>query len=215
MKTGVSTFHVSRADIAVDPVTLITEGLVIGRAGTCDVLLNHPSVSRSHAGIRQLDKDFYVFNLSPTNATTLNGKLVEAPQVLVSGDTLQIGPFFLAVERDRDSLSLTVSLQVGIHIGELGARANEMKDSAALARDSAAHRPNDKLTVSMTPLAAPAVEALEVFWQKRQREAGKVERSSPLHPRGERKLGKARYNWKPTTDLARRRTGGIFIWSVL
>lgn len=215
MNFGVSTFHVARADIAVDPVTLIAEGLVIGRSKTCDVLLNHPSVSRSHAGIRQLDKDFYVFNLSPTNATTLNGKLVEAPQVLVSGDRLQIGPFFVAIERDRESLSLTVSLQVGIHIGELGARAHEVKEVPTPASDSGKQRPTERLTTSITPLAAPAVEALEVFWQKRQREAGKVERLSPLHPRGERKLGKARYNWKPTSDLARRRTGGIFIWSVL
>jgi hypothetical protein len=38
-----------------------------------------------------------------------------------------------------------------------------------------------------------------------------MERRSPLHPRGERKLGKARYNWKPTSDLAPRRSKGIFL----
>jgi len=214
MQSVTSTFHIHREDVAVDTVTLITEGLLIGRAGTCDVRLNHPSVSRSHAGIQRFDGDFYVFGLSPTNATTLNGKLVESPQVLASGDTLQIGPFFVAVAREADALLLTVSLQIGLHIGELDIRAAEAKTQNS---DLALFNTTDGViaTGETASQAPPVAEALEVFWQKRQREAGKIERMSPLRPRGEHRLGKSRYNWTPTTDLAPRRATGVFLWGVL
>ena len=52
MKERLSTFIVIREDGAVDPTTLALEGLKIGRSPDCDLVLNHPSVSRLQAGIK-------------------------------------------------------------------------------------------------------------------------------------------------------------------
>ena len=45
------TFIIIRDDLQVDPATIVAEGLLVGRLPTCELLLNHPSVSRLHAGI--------------------------------------------------------------------------------------------------------------------------------------------------------------------
>ena len=59
-----STFVITREDRAEDAVTLVTEGLRIGRLTDNDVVLNHPTVSRLHAGINQISGRFYIVNLS-------------------------------------------------------------------------------------------------------------------------------------------------------
>jgi len=46
-----ATFIIVREDLQLDPATIVTEGLLVGRLPTCELLLNHPSVSRLHAGI--------------------------------------------------------------------------------------------------------------------------------------------------------------------
>ena len=48
-------YHIIRDDLPIDPVTIISEGLLIGRLGQCELLLNHPSVSRVQAGIKQFE----------------------------------------------------------------------------------------------------------------------------------------------------------------
>ena len=72
-----STFIIVREDLQVDPVTIATTGLLIGRLPTCELLLNHPSVSRLHAGITNVEGDFYIRNLRPANPITLNGKRLD------------------------------------------------------------------------------------------------------------------------------------------
>ena len=124
MNEQASTFIIVREDRGVDPTTLIAEGLRIGRAPGRDLLLNHPTVSRLHAGIKEIDGRFYLFNLSPSNSTTLNGRLVaiEEAQALASGDEVRIGPFFLRIDRKGEALEITVTLQFGLRIGEVEAR---------------------------------------------------------------------------------------------
>ena len=39
-------FIVVREDLVDDPATIINDGLLIGRLPECELLLNHPSVSR-------------------------------------------------------------------------------------------------------------------------------------------------------------------------
>src|ERR1041384_4010380 len=104
MKQKLSNFIITRADQQLDATTLVTEALSIGRLTDCELVLNHPTVSRLHAGIKEVGGRFYIFNLSPSNSTTLNGRLIEEKEALAEGDIVQIGPFFLYMNHDGKAL---------------------------------------------------------------------------------------------------------------
>src|SRR5205085_7692462 len=114
MQTQASKFIISREDLNVDPVALVTDGLQIGRQPSCELVLNHPTVSRLHAGINEAEGRFYLYNFSHSSGTTLNGRVVatEAAEGVADGDVIQIGPYFLHVTRLSDALSLSVTLEV-------------------------------------------------------------------------------------------------------
>lgn len=213
-ESNTSTFIITREDRNVDPVTLLTEALTIGSLPGCDLLLNHPSVSRTHAGIKKDDGDFYIFNLSPSNSTTLNGKLVEQKAALAVGDQIQIGTFFLEIERTgKKTLALKVSLKIATRVGEItDAQTNDdtlTADAATASTHAAGHGQHSAKE------EAGSDAALDVFWQKRKREAGKMARPSPLHPHEQTRIGKARWNWTPTRDLARPWPVSILIWGAI
>ena len=67
-----------------------------------------------------------------------------------------------------------------------------------------------------TPAAPIAgTKALDIFWDKRIREAGKMIRPSPLFPKSQRRLGKIQFNWLATSDLQSRWAGSLFVWAFL
>ena len=109
-----SKFIIIRADLLLDPVTIISEGLLIGRLQQCELLLNHPTVSRTQAGIKEIDGNFYLFNLRSSNPVKLNGKPVDKNEALASGDVLDIGPFIINVEDTDKALTLRVSFMIGL-----------------------------------------------------------------------------------------------------
>jgi len=190
-----SQFVITREDLNVDAVTLVTDGLKVGRLPSCELVLNHPTVSRLHAGINEAGGRFYLYNFSHSSGTTLNGRVVptEFAEVIADGDVVQIGPFFLHFARAGDALSVVVTLEVAVHVGEAEAPA-----AAAPPR----------------PAPVEISQALNVFWEKRKREAGKMDRLSPLQPRRPaRVLGKARFNWTPTRDLVRPWPFSVFLWA--
>jgi hypothetical protein len=202
METKASRFIINREDLNVDPVALVADGLKIGRVPSCELVLNHPMVSRLHAGINEADGRFYLYNFSHSSGTTLNGRVVaiEAAEVLADGDVLQIGTYFLHIARLTDALSITVTLEVALNVGDAESRG-EVPQAHAVA----APQPNNE----STQLAA----ALNVFWEKRKREAGKMQHTSPLRPqKTARVLGKARFNWTPTRDLVRPWPFSVFAW---
>jgi hypothetical protein len=202
MKEQLSTFIIVREDRGLDPTTLVDAGLKIGRAPERDLVLNHPDVSRLHAGIKEIGGRFYLFNLSSSNSTTLNGGLValEEPKALADGDEVRLGPFFLRMHRQGEALQISVTLQFGLRIGEDAAR----KEAPAV----------QPVAVEIaTPAPGAVVQALDLFWSKRSRE--KAGRPSPLHPRRPPRLGKARFNWTPTRDLVRPWPFSVFLWAVV
>ena len=67
-------YIIIRDDLLIDPATIISEGLLIGRLSECEVRLNHPSVSRVQAGIKQVDNAYYLFSLRPRNPVTTPGR---------------------------------------------------------------------------------------------------------------------------------------------
>ncbi|MGH9942876.1 MAG: FHA domain-containing protein [Pyrinomonadaceae bacterium] len=216
MKTKASAFIITREDQAVDPVTLLTEGLTIGRLPDCELVLNHPTVSRIHAGIKESDGTFYLFHLSPSNSTTLNGNLVEEKEALADGDVVQIGPFFLYVGRADKALSLRVVYQTAVRIGDAEILIEDAHASSAQ-QEAAAHQhiAEQAKGEGAQGAAKSDADALDVFWEKRKREAGKITRASALRPRTPPRLGKARFNWVPTRDLGRPWPFSVFTWGAV
>lgn len=212
MENHASRFVIIREDLNVDPVTLFAEGLKIGRLPSCEMVLNHPTVSRLHAGIKEAEGRFYFYNFSHSSGTTLNGRVVavEEAEVLAEGDVIQIGPFFLYVEHEEEALRLRVMLQVAVKIGDADvARPNDT--SADDARPNGEARKDEDEEES-----EDVAQALNVFWEKRKREAGKMQRLSPVRPHApQRVLGKARFNWTPTRDLVRPWPFSVFIWALV
>ncbi|MDT5122974.1 MAG: hypothetical protein QOC96_2456 [Acidobacteriota bacterium] len=205
LKLRDSTFIITREDRAEDAKTLVTEGLRIGRSPECDIALNHPTVSRLHAGINEVGGRFYIVNISGSNATTLNSRTIpfDAADALANGDIIQIGPFFLQIEQPSErTLKVRVTLQFALNVGEMEARLQQQvadqKQQAEVAREAAS-----------TEIAG----ALKVFWDKRTRE--KAGRQSPLHPHNPPRLGKARFNWTPTRDLVRPWPASVFVWGII
>jgi hypothetical protein len=201
METQDSHFIIERDDLNVDPATLVTDGLKIGRLPSCEVVLNHPAVSRLHAGVTMSGGLYYLYNFSSSSGTTLNGRVVatETGEVLADGDLVQIGPFFLEVKRVADALRLTVTLEVTTNV----------TDSMHRVETPTGPTPFKKRPTGTSELS----QALNVFWEKRKREAGKMQRVSPLRPQKPmRVLGKARFNWTPTRDLVRPWPLAVFVW---
>lgn len=199
-----SKFIISRQDRAYDPKTVIGEGLRIGRLPESDLWLNHPTVSRLHAGINKLDGYYYLINLSASSAITINGRAIpfNEAEALADGDVIRVGPFSISVERTDEVCQLTVSVQFALNVGEQEARHRVERETGPLVMKKRA-------TGSLTDVAG----SLKVFWGKRTRE--KAGRPSPLHPRTPPKVGKIRFNWTPTRDLVRPWPFAIFIWALL
>ena len=78
---------------------------VIGRGAACEVVLNHPSVSRRHAELERLPAGAWrIRDLRSRNGTRVNEVPVNE-QVLRPGDVVQIGQFALRlVDEDQPSL---------------------------------------------------------------------------------------------------------------
>jgi len=224
-------FIIIRNDLDTYPVTLETEGLTIGRLTGNDLVLNHPTVSRTHAGIKEESGAYWIFNLSNANGTLLNGELVEDTP-LADGDLIQIGPFLLRPTFTDDALAIEVEMSLKPlpivasgtgalqPLGEAGETGKTVVyDQRLLAQPEKTTRRGiprlsgtGMLTGSWTK---PQEQALKVFWDKRKREALKLEVESPLKPRGKQRLGKARFNWQPTRDLQQSWSVAIIVCSAV
>src|SRR5215472_3020479 len=106
-------YIIVREDLFDDPVTIISEGLLIGRLRECELLLNHPSVSRVQAGIKQIEGNYYIFDLRPSNPIKLNRRPIVENEALAAGDIIEVGPFLLEVDYTDYALLIKVSLQIG------------------------------------------------------------------------------------------------------
>jgi len=221
-------FIITRKDLNIDPVVIESEGLLLGRSAGCDLVLNHPSVSREHAGIKEINGDYWVSNFSQANGTLLNGEQVERTP-LADGDLIQIGPFFIHPTYEPGGLALRVELSVRPlpveATGSSGLQSpQEEGRTVLLSREAMAQREKPTRTGTLrltgtgmlTGRLAPADEqALKIFWDARKREAGKLAEDSPLKPRGGHRLGKAQFNWRPTRDLQRAWPVSLFVWGAV
>lgn len=205
-------YIIIREDLVQDPVTIITDGLLLGRLQECELLLNHPSVSRAQAGIKLIKENYFLFSLRPSNPVKLNGKAVEENEALAPGDVLEVGPFLLEVDLSEDALVLKVTLQIGAVVET----TNLSSPNLGTAKLEPVPVPGEKKAHAKTR-AAPIQgdKALDIFWDKRIREAGKMVRPSPLFPKLNRRAGKAAFNWTPTTDLRSHWPVSFFLWGTI
>lgn len=202
-------YTIIRDDLLNDPITILTDGLLIGRLTECEVLLNHPSISRVQAGIKQIDEDYYLFSLRPSNPVILNGKPVEDNEALALGDIMRVGPFQIDVDGTEDALVLRVTLQIGMVASDA-----DLSSGSLSTENLVAPVPGKKPT-KPRPAPIQGKKTLDIFWDKRIKEAGKMVRRSPLSPRSGKKSGKAQSNWAPTSDLTSRWPAAFFTWSII
>jgi pSer/pThr/pTyr-binding forkhead associated (FHA) protein len=205
-------YVIIREDLVQDPMTIITDGLLIGRLQECELLLNHPSVSRAQAGIKLVNGSYFLFGLRPANPVKLNGKAVDENEALAPGDLLEIGPFLLEIDLTDDALVIKVSLQIGTVVETTSESGPKLDTTTKL---DLAQLPGERKTAKTRAGPLPGDKALDIFWDKRIREAGKMVRPSPLFPRSQRRAGKAAFNWTPTTDLKSHWPGSFFLWGAL
>jgi FHA domain/Cytochrome c3 len=234
--SDMSKFIVIRKDVTLDPLMIESEGLTIGRLIGNDLALNHPTVSRTHAGIKEIEGDYWIFNLSEANGTLLNGEQIEKTP-LADGDLIQIGPFFIYPKYDDKDLRLEIEMSVNPlpveassssqvilpaeqrktmlldprSMGRLNVQA-QLQRAKSTPKGTRRLTGTGMLTGRLTPLDE---QALKIFWDKRKREAGKLAADSPLKPKTKRRLGKAQFNWYPTRDLQFSWPSALFSWGVI
>jgi hypothetical protein len=77
--------------------TLTAEGVIIGRAPTCDVIVSDPLVSREHALIRIRPNDVFIEDLGSSNGLYVNNVRITEPHQLYDGDRILVGTQELCV----------------------------------------------------------------------------------------------------------------------
>jgi hypothetical protein len=82
-----------------DAVPVIKEMLTIGRSTESDLILPHPSVSKTHAMVRSLGDDLVIEDRS-SYGTSVNGERVTTSPIK-PGDALTIGPYSIEVSAER------------------------------------------------------------------------------------------------------------------
>ena len=68
----------------------VARGLVIGRSGFCDIVLNKRSLSREHARVYELNGQHFITDLGSVNGTFVNGRPVHEPTPLKDGDRINL-----------------------------------------------------------------------------------------------------------------------------
>jgi len=218
-----ATFIIIREDLQVDPVTIVAEGLLVGRLPTCELLLNHPSVSRLHAGVTNADSDYFIRNLRPGNPIMLNGARLDEYQALADGDVIGIGPFAINIHFAQGNLVLKVSLQIAATAGDAVTRREasglwdlpttvNLELPSTPPEGAAPETAHKKPAPRKAKPAASSSKALDVFWDKRITAATKTIKPSPLFPLTGRPSGKSQSVWTPTTDLRRRWPASLILW---
>lgn len=79
-------------------VALAAGELVIGRAATVQIRVDHPLVSRRHARLRISDDGVVIEDLGSRNGVLVNGDLLRGPRLLEDGDTIRIGEVDFTVQ---------------------------------------------------------------------------------------------------------------------
>ncbi|MEA2211581.1 MAG: hypothetical protein QOF83_1529 [Solirubrobacteraceae bacterium] len=72
-------------------VVVGSSGATMGRSRQCDLMLDDPNVSRTHAEVRPRGGSWVLTDLGSTNGSRLNGRQVDGSEVLKPGDQIELG----------------------------------------------------------------------------------------------------------------------------
>jgi FHA domain-containing protein len=73
-------------------------GALLGRSRDCDIVLDDSNVSRRHAEISPSGQGWRIQDLGSTNGVRVNGRQVEGPHPLESGDRVELGTVSITFE---------------------------------------------------------------------------------------------------------------------
>lgn len=81
--------------------------VTIGRHPQCEVVLEHATVSRSHAQILVAGDEYFVQDLNSRNGTYVNGSKIDGRLPLCNGDEIQLSDVLLLFQQQSEVLSET------------------------------------------------------------------------------------------------------------
>jgi class 3 adenylate cyclase len=86
-------------DVALDKLVGRSQGMLIGRADECDLVVAHASVSRRHARLSLLGDALQIEDLGSTNGTVVAGQMLRTGEsvALHAGNNLKLGAVALLV----------------------------------------------------------------------------------------------------------------------
>ena len=89
-----------RAIVVADGKRLVVPagGAIIGRSRECDIVLDDSNVSRRHAEISPSGPSWLIQDLGSTNGVRVNGRQVNGPHPLESGDRIELGTVSIGFE---------------------------------------------------------------------------------------------------------------------
>jgi hypothetical protein len=89
-----------RAYVVADGKRLVVpaSGAVIGRSRDSDIVLDDSNVSRRHAEISPSGRGWLIQDLGSTNGVRVNGRQVDGPHPLESGDRVELGTVSVGFE---------------------------------------------------------------------------------------------------------------------
>ena len=179
-----STFVIIEEGRAFAPVTIRSEGLLVGRSLECGLQLKDPSIPMALAGIKQIGEKYYFLPLkhSPfasaqAPAISLNGNEVLDDVALASGDEITVERSRLVFTEEADTLIIRVS-----YADEKSLTSSPSKTAHA---------------------GSQAADDVMNQWIKRRLFKGrqKVSDATYLQPTPEKPKAGTEFNWAPTRDL--------------
>jgi ABC-type multidrug transport system ATPase subunit len=88
--------------------------VLIGRSSECDVVIDHPSVSRKHAMVFSLDKGsgrIMVRDLNSMNGTFINGRKVQGDSSMSLSESLFIGRFKIPLHGNPQNIATQLAIR--------------------------------------------------------------------------------------------------------
>lgn len=133
---------------------LVTDGVVLGRADTADLVLPDTDVSRKHAIIERRVEGWFIRDNGSANGTQLNGAPVtEAP--FGPGDAVVVGKFTLRIELEDEGEGAEYTGASGQLGDDLTSPAIPVSEILA-AQQAAAIPPGPATTPAAAPPAGPS-----------------------------------------------------------